>query len=151
MWVNTAASIRKTIPIAPTLTKNGFENWSIHANDNFKIPVRSLSHVGKLYSSNSFLIFLYLTTQTKKIATPEITFMASRIISRLMIIDCSPDNSKINIIKFHLQILCERFERYAYRPTSANPILILHTKSTGAYGLLTSFHMNFLPSNLPFL
>ena len=58
---------------------------------------------------------------------------------------------KINVIKFHLQILCERFERYTRLPTSANPILIVHTKSTSAYGLLTSFHVNFLPSNLPFL
>ena len=77
--VKTAAVIKTQIPIAPIFTITIFEDCNITAEEIFKIPTRSLSQVGNRYSINSFLMLSYLTTHTKKIATPAITFKTSVI------------------------------------------------------------------------
>lgn len=77
--VKTAAVIKTEIPTAPIFTITIFEDCNITAQEIFKIPTKSLSHVGNRYSINSFWMLSYLTTQTKKIATAVTTFKISNI------------------------------------------------------------------------
>jgi len=77
--VETAPVIKTQIPIAPIFTISMSEDCNITAEEIFKTPTRSLSQVGNRYSINSFLMLSYLTTHTKKIATPAITFKTSVI------------------------------------------------------------------------
>ena len=107
--VKTAPIIKAQIPIAPIFTITIFEDCNITAEEIFKIPTKSLNHVGNWYSINSFLMLSYLTTQTKKIATPAIIFKISVIlcedISKMLEYYLLIYNSKYILYNLFLNVL----------------------------------------------
>ena len=107
--VKTAPAIKTQIPIAPIFTISMSEDCNITAEEIFKIPTRSLNQVGNRYSINSFLMLSYLTTHTKRIATPEITFKISIIqcedISKMLECYLIIYNSKYILYNLFLNVL----------------------------------------------
>ena len=56
-WVISAATIKPAIPAEPRITTVKSVLNSIITKDNFKIPTRSLSHMGNPNSLNSSIMF----------------------------------------------------------------------------------------------
>lgn len=54
--------------------------------DNFKIPTKSLNHVGNLYKINSFFMFSYRTTQTKNKETNKSILITASMVEEYIII-----------------------------------------------------------------